>query len=294
MSDPGKFKIPFALMGDVADRVYVDPFEAEQGREYRCPECADVIALHSEGHVGSDPNAPVMRDPHFAHIGGGDSSCGGGNGESFQHEAAKWIAAKAIRDWVASDGPRPTFVWTCRRCGKLHRKQLGGADEVVVDEVVPEANIGKRRPDICIRHEGRYAAIEIHHTHAIDLSKIEDYITLARWVEIDAARVLEGGVEWWVRRASWELTCSPSGSLCPHELAKANAEARSLFTPRGGAVVREPSDNVIGRFKILRRTDGLFVAHGTKALESLGDGLVFDDEAAARKHAVKEMASCPK
>ena len=47
-----------------------------------------------------------------------------------------------------------------------------------------------------------------------------------------------------------------------------------------GNVIREPEDNASGRFKVLRRTDGQFVAHDTEAWPT--SGKVFRDEDAAR------------
>jgi len=48
-------------------------------------------------------------------------------------------------------------------------------------------------------------------------------------------------------------------------------------------MIREPKDNLYGRFKLLQRTDGLFVVHDTE--EWPPNGPVFRDEGAARAHA---------
>ena len=283
MSDSSEFKIPDGLLLlPGGGRRYVSPFDADHEAEYRCPECMEIIALHREGHVGSDPDAPVMRDPHFAHLGDG-AGCGGGRGESHRHEAAKWNVAHAILDWVAGIGERPGFLWNCRRCGKRHGRGIVGADEVLVDQEVPAANIGKRRPDVYVRYGDTHTAIEICFTNQISDDKIADYAALSQWAEIDATAVLEGDVRWRLRRSSWARTCDPRGALCPPELAKANALSQGLYTQAGGAVVKEPADNVIGKYKILRRTDGLFVASDTTVWPP--NGAVFDEESAARAFA---------
>ena len=50
-------------------------------------------------------------------------------------------------------------------------------------------------------------------------------------------------------------------------------------------VVREPPDNVYGRFKVLKRTDGKYVVHDTEQWPP--NGPVFDTEEQARSHALK-------
>jgi hypothetical protein len=238
VSDPSKFKIPFAVTVEHGVRCYVSPFRAEHGPEYRCPECSEVIAWHQEGHVGGEPDAPVMRDPHFAHIGesGGGSGCSGGTGESFLHNAAKEIAANAVRAWMAGTGPRPTFLRRCGRCAVEHRHDLPSIDALWVDEVVPEAGIGVRRPDVCVSHDGKYGAIEIHHAHAIDDEKIAEYAALAWWVEIDSATVLSGGVAWRLRRASWSRSCGECSRMAVRrQLAALPIEIRAAdVCPRCG------------------------------------------------------------
>jgi hypothetical protein len=73
------------------------------------------------------------------------------------------------------------------------------------------------------------------------------------------------------------------GALSPDQLAAANATARSRSTSKGGNMVKEPKDNVYGRFKLLQRTDGLFVVHDTE--EWPPNGPVFHSEDEAREHA---------
>jgi hypothetical protein len=51
----------------------------------------------------------------------------------------------------------------------------------------------------------------------------------------------------------------PSLPLNSAELRHANDAACKLYTPAGGWVLREPHDNVIGPFRILQRTDELYV-----------------------------------
>jgi hypothetical protein len=76
---------------------------------------------------------------------------------------------------------------------------------------------------------------------------------------------------------------SIDGQLTPADLAKANTAACKGRDPTGDQVVREPSDNTFGRFKLLRRPDGLFVVHDTEQWPP--NGPVFRDEAKARAHA---------
>lgn len=75
------------------------------------------------------------------------------------------------------------------------------------------------------------------------------------------------------RRAPVPLTAA--------ELGAANdRRCREPSPPKGGFIVREPADNVYGRFKVLRRVDGLFVVHDPQQWPP--DGPVFWTEADAR------------
>ena len=84
--------------------------------------------------------------------------------------------------------------------------------------------------------------------------------------------------------------------LTASELAVANKAACSVRTPVGGNILREPSDNAIGPFKILTRIDGLTVAHDTRVKDkgSMGSGLVFWTEKGARAWAKRETSEVPK
>jgi len=81
--------------------------------------------------------------------------------------------------------------------------------------------------------------------------------------------------------------------LTAKELAEANKKICSVRRP-ASTVVREPPDNVYGRYKVLQRIDGLFVAHDTKRVSKgdLGNGVVFWTENGARTWA--KLASAPK
>jgi hypothetical protein len=80
-----------------------------------------------------------------------------------------------------------------------------------------------------------------------------------------------------------------AGPLSAKDLATANAAScKSKDYVKGGKVVAEPASNVYGRFKVLRRVDGLFVVHDTKAWPP--NGHVFASEAEARVVA-QSMAS---
>ncbi len=82
------------------------------------------------------------------------------------------------------------------------------------------------------------------------------------------------------------------GALTPAELAAANAAACKRSTPKGGHTIKEPKDNVYGRFKLLQRTDGLFVVHDTE--EWPPNGPVFRSEDEAREHAQRRAAATVK
>lgn len=77
--------------------------------------------------------------------------------------------------------------------------------------------------------------------------------------------------------------------LTAKELAKANENACKGRRP-ASSVVREPADNVIGKYRLLQRIDSLFVLHDTKRLGKgdLGNGLVFWTESGARTWAKRE------
>jgi hypothetical protein len=75
-----------------------------------------------------------------------------------------------------------------------------------------------------------------------------------------------------------ELDIDKPEPLTAAELKRVNALAQKLYTPSGGHVVREPTDNAIGDARVLRRTDGLFVV----MLPNVTGGPVFRSEKAAR------------
>ena len=49
--------------------------------------------------------------------------------------------------------------------------------------------------------------------------------------------------------------------LTAQQLREAAERASKLYTQSGGNVVAEPKDNVYGRYKVLARSDGLYVVH---------------------------------
>jgi hypothetical protein len=73
--------------------------------------------------------------------------------------------------------------------------------------------------------------------------------------------------------------------LTPEELRRANETACKLFTPTGGHVLREPDENAYGVFRVLRRTDNLFVV---VAPHLYTKGPVFWTENGARAWAKRE------
>ena len=189
--------------------VFVDPFNAPDGIRYECPECHGEVARHREGHERSDRSARVVRDPCFAHI--ADDfvvrTCRGGTGESHQHRQAKMMAANAIAAWCDGRGPQPGFVHLCA-CGSApNRRSIERCDTVVVDTRVRDGKIGNLEPDVFVRHGDQTGAIEVCFRSPISETKIEAYRELSWWVELDAASILSGAIEWKVRRASWIGPC---------------------------------------------------------------------------------------
>lgn len=211
MSDVG-VEVPWAEVwfdGEKIGRAFYMDDPRPEPYEHRCRECHEILVHRREGHVGSDPTADVMRTRCFAHIGAKDvaTACGGGKGESFQHETAKWMIERTILDWKAG-GPKPTFTTRCSRCGTTALSPdnvLPGVDEILVDQQVPDADIGKRKPDVFVRYGDNRGAIEVFYRHAMEDEKLEEYKALTWWAEINYDVV--SAIEWPVRRASWLRGC---------------------------------------------------------------------------------------
>ena len=71
--------------------------------------------------------------------------------------------------------------------------------------------------------------------------------------------------------------------LTASELAEVNKKA-CAGRRQASTVVREPVDNIIGKYKLLQRIDGLFVLHDMKLTGkgTMGNGPVFWNENGAR------------
>jgi hypothetical protein len=201
-------RIPWAETIVDGQPVLVDQYSAVSGVDYVCPECRGAVVRRREGHERSNVSAQVVRDPCFAHVADDyvARTCSGG--ESQRHKIAKLLVAQAARRWSAGRAMQPCFVYTCW-CGETRsRVLLEPAETVVVDASAQGAGIGNLVPDVLVRHSAeQFGAIEIFHKHPIGQDKIEAYKSLAWWVELDAASIVSGSVEWRVRRASWVKPC---------------------------------------------------------------------------------------
>jgi hypothetical protein len=315
-----EFVIPFALTIVDGAETIVFPFDAARGPEYRCVECREVVTFRRAGH---DKKTKLpMRSQHFAHIGApGGGGCGGGAGESWMHNTAKHLVAQAVRGYQAGNGKQPVFVHECV-CGTTKRVPVEVVDETTVEHQFADglvADVFLRRGETGgavevlhghpigpekVRAYARLAWWAEIDSASVLSGGLEWEVARASWTaacagcaaaaaerqaaenrRADARRPTEPHGDRTRHEAAQEQQSASvrSGPLGPKELAAANARARTLFSPKEGAVIREPSDNVIGRFKILRRTDGLFVVHDTTAWPP--NGPVFEQEQEARSWA---------
>ncbi len=178
MDDSTSFKIPVAR--DSGGRL-VTPTEAPRRGAFRCPACDALVDLH----------AGEKKRRHFHHR---VSSC---TAESVVHLCAKKLVAQAVEDWIAG-GPAVTFS---RRCA-------GEGCDVRCNQAIPSkvraVRLEHRLPsghvvDVALLARGRgeallplpVAAIEVHHTHAVDAAKARE-IPIP-WIEVDAEQVCGAG-----------------------------------------------------------------------------------------------------
>lgn len=224
-------KIPVAEAVVDGRVVFVDPFSAVDGQKYACPECKGAVVHRREGHERSDLSAAVVRDPCFAHVADDyvARSCRGGTGESFRHRQAKLTVAYAIEAWSSGRAMQPCFVHACACGASLKRVHAEKGDAVVVDARVSDAKIGRLEPDVFVRIGEGGGAIEICVTNPVSAAKIEAYGALSWWVELDAASILSGSLEWKVRRASWLGRCAGCEAIRAAKRARqAAAEGREV------------------------------------------------------------------
>lgn len=250
-------------------------------------------------------------------------TCGGGAGESHQHRAACMLIAQAVRAWMDGSAHAPTFIYRCQRGHMTEFLVPGAEEVTVdcrvpgagIGGLEPDVCVrhGGLYGAIEVLHahavgESKVAAyaaldwwVEVPAREALSggstwrvtraswappCQECERASATSRKSAVDAherSRDLDYADGGLAPEIVQDIRPTTIGTLSATTLAAANGRARKVFTQHGGAVVREPSDNVIGRFKILRRTDGLFVVHDPEAWPP--NGPVFDEENKARRWA---------
>lgn len=172
MDVSASFKIPAAR--DAASRL-VTPADAKPRATYRCPACDARVDLH----------AGEKKRRHFHHR---VSSC---TAESVMHLCAKQLVAQAVEEWLEGGAP-VTFTRGCAdpSCDATSTQAIPAK----VKEVRLEHALGSGHVvDIALLARGGLpiAAIEVHHTHAVDAVKARELIV--PWIEVDAAQVCAAG-----------------------------------------------------------------------------------------------------
>lgn len=171
MAASESFKIPAAVG---ANERLVMPEEASRGGAYRCPACDTRVDLH----------AGEKKRRHFHHR---VSTC---SAESVVHLTAKLLIARAVEQWVAG-GPPVTFERRCAhddceaRCRQTIPAKVGA---VALEHALPSGHV----VDVALLARSLplpVAAIEVHHTHAVDREKA--FEMGIPWIEVDAAQVCE-------------------------------------------------------------------------------------------------------
>lgn len=168
MSAP--FLVPLARD---AGGAFVGPDEATKGRAYRCPECDATLDLH----------AGERKRRHFHHRAGA-STC---SPESVTHLLAKELIAHAVRAWRANETTAPVIIRSCAADG-CEAKTRQALPSKVRAAVLEHRVRSGRIVDVALVGAGdlAIAAIEVHHTHAVDDEKSLE-LPLP-WIEVDAAQ----------------------------------------------------------------------------------------------------------
>lgn len=176
MATGGAFRIPAAY--DAAGRL-VEPAEASRRSSYRCPACDGAVDLH----------AGEKKRRHFHHRA---SSC---TAESVVHLTAKLLVAKAVTDWLAG-GPPVVFERGCAQpeCEERCRQEIPAkVGAVAVEHMLASGHV----VDVALlarlprASPLPVAAIEVHHTHAVDARKAMEMGV--PWIEVDAQQACETG-----------------------------------------------------------------------------------------------------
>jgi hypothetical protein len=174
MATTDGFRIPAAF--DVEGRL-VAPDGAARRRAYRCPACAGQIDLH----------AGAKKRRHFHHRA---SAC---SAESVTHLSAKLLIERAVNAWLAG-GPPVVFVRRCAhadcaaQCRQTIPAKVGG---VVLEHSLRSGHV----VDVALMSRLPrasplpIAAVEVHHTHAVDAEKA--FEIGIPWIEVDAWQACE-------------------------------------------------------------------------------------------------------
>ncbi len=175
-----EFRIPAAR--DAVGKL-VSPGSASRRGAYRCPACDGPVDLH----------AGEKKRRHFHHRA---SAC---SAESVTHLTAKLFIAEAVNEWLG--GGRPVlFVRRCShdscdaQCRQAIPAKVGGVGlehmlpsghvvDVALLSKLPKLSGSSPLPVLPV------AAIEVHHTHAVDDEKAMEMGI--PWIEVDARQACE-------------------------------------------------------------------------------------------------------
>jgi hypothetical protein len=172
-----EFRIPAAR--DAKGRL-VTPEAASRRAAYRCPACDGPVDLH----------AGEKKRRHFHHRAAACSA------ESVTHLTAKLFIADAVNEWLG--GGRPVvFVRRCAhdgcdaQCRQAIPAKVGG---VALEHMLPSGHVVdvalvSKLPGSSPLAALPVAAIEVHHTHAVDDEKAMEMGI--PWIEVDARQACE-------------------------------------------------------------------------------------------------------
>jgi hypothetical protein len=167
------FKIPAARN---ADGRLVVPEEARKRAAYRCPQCDAAVDLH----------AGEKKRRHFHHRAGACTS------ESVLHLCAKQLIAQAIVEWL-DGGPAVAFLRRCAHasCEARSRQAIPKkVTGVALEHALPSGHV----VDVALLARSLpvpIAAIEVHHTHAVDDAKA--FEMGIPWIEVEATDACASG-----------------------------------------------------------------------------------------------------
>lgn len=190
--------------------------DAVSGQKYICPSCASTLVLR----------AGDKRQKHFAHPSGGSCSF-----ESVMHQAAKKLIAAVVSENASGEGVAITIEKTCAGCDKKFQALV--PDRLFSGSGV-EVQVGKFRCD-AVAYRGTQVALAFEILVSSPVSKSKSAELNVRWVELEAAAVLQNPYSWHPVRAHLKK------ELCP-ECLKIVAIATKWNIPKQLYTVRhDPS-----------------------------------------------------